>query len=117
MFFEIISALFLIGIIKNFSSATSMGWLTNQQQRLESLKGNSAVNINLANLLTRFEPINDPRRFTGSETYAKKVRIRTDAISDNPIVSKAASKEKSKLNYIYGGIQGPIVNRSVLKWT
>lgn len=117
MFFEIISALLFIGIIKNLSSVTNMEWLTSQQQRLENIKGNSAVNINLANLLTRFEPVSDPRRFTGSETFAKKVRIRTDAISDNPIVSKAATRKKADLNYIYGGIQGPIKNRRILKWT
>ena len=112
MVFTILAAVAGIVVVKNLWAVSGRRplWLDSSQKRVESMRGNAHVNINLANILTRWSPIYDPRKYFADYTMSKKVKARTDSYSDVPSRRNRGIKEIIKYNYRVNGGVGPEPN-------
>jgi hypothetical protein len=81
---------------------TNADWLEAPQLRLERIRGNKHANINLSNIISKWSPMYDPRRFTACETFDKRVRTRLMADSPNPLVREAGADLVQKYDYRKG---------------
>ena len=87
--------------------AYSSSWLDDSQTRLKNLRGNRHANINLAHIISYWDPIQNPRRWRATHTFSKRVKARTDAYSTEPKRRARGAGEISKYNYRIGGGVGP----------
>jgi hypothetical protein len=86
----------------NLGMATDSGWALDPQEKLAKVVGNKGVNINYKNIMTYWKPLTDPRRFTATETYAKRVRARLGILSPDPITARTSKRDLIKFNYRLG---------------
>lgn len=82
-------------------------WLDDRQKRLEKLYGQKHGNINMSNVLSRWQPLFNPSYFATDETKGKKVRARMKTYSQNPQIRKEGVNEVSTYNYRRRGGTGP----------
>jgi hypothetical protein len=98
-----IAALALGGFtLYNLGMATDSGWALDPQERLARVTGNKGVNINYKQIATYWKPLLDPRKFTATETLAKRVRARLGSLSTDPIVARTSKRDLIKFNYRLG---------------
>jgi hypothetical protein len=102
-----VTSMGMLGLILFNMTRNSTEWLDDTQSRIEKARGNSAMNINLSQVITHWRPLYDPRRFRATHTLSKRVKARTDSYSDNTHRHLKGAKEVSKYNYRTGGGVGP----------
>lgn len=98
-----VAALVLGGFtLYNLSSSSSSFWALDPQQRLEKVAGQKHANINLAQMMSHWQPVFDPKNDKNTETMYRRFKIQTDTISQDPVKNLRGQANMQKYNYRQG---------------
>lgn len=95
------------GLILYNLSRPTMDWIDTKHNKQERLYGMKHGNINMANLMSKWQTLYNPKYFLGSDYENRKMMARIKSFSPDPTIRKEGTAQVIKYDYRRSGAIGP----------